>query len=510
MLKRLPYLLTLLVAAAMIAAGCGAGGSGKSTDTTGTNATTAGGPAASKIDGYVESDRLAVDEDGNIYVAGAIADVGGYNGKLRMVRMRPDGKLDKDWGDDGIVDVAFDTDGFDEFKVESMVTRGNGDLLVAGRAERSTGEGGNAFGVIAVTRDGDVDKDFGDDGQVVDQIFVGDEEARPHLFAIDDEDRLYLGGTFNDQKQTATSSGIRVVRLTPDGDRDPEFAEKGTIGFNNDPKGEFASVRGGLLDGDGNITVLLNSGVVRFDEDGTYDSNFGTTAGRLELGYTYDPDSGGIQATVGPVALALTPGNDADSEDDDRYVLGQQLFSRGSESLTGAPFLTAQDAKGAAVDDFDGNAIEGFTGVPEHGVSAFKSDDELDVVDRVELDGDGRLIVAGVADDDGRDIRLVRVGDDGRIDTTFGDDGAAQADWDFADINQPTVAGLVPLDDGSYLAMVYDGGGFDFDGFALYRFTDDGKLDPAFGDEGVAEYHTDPPKHDDGTDTTATTDTTGL
>jgi uncharacterized delta-60 repeat protein len=104
----------------------------------------------------------------------------------------------------------------------------------------------------------------------------------------------------------------------------------------------------------------------------------------------------------------------------------------------------------------------------------------LDSAYEVVLQGDGKIVVAGVANllGDAR-FALVRYNEDGTLDTTFGGDGKVTTnltDWrDFAN-------GLVVQADGKLVAVGRAGGSGGR--FALARYESDGGLDPSFGGDG--------------------------
>jgi uncharacterized delta-60 repeat protein len=99
----------------------------------------------------------------------------------------------------------------------------------------------------------------------------------------------------------------------------------------------------------------------------------------------------------------------------------------------------------------------------------------------VEIQGDGKIVAAGVSRQGGRsEIALARYNRDGSLDPTFGEDGKVLTTF------QPSSVGASAVllqADGKIVAGGSTGSGSDSD-FALARYLPDGALDPSFGSGG--------------------------
>src|SRR5690606_34932425 len=102
-----------------------------------------------------------VDTAGNIVVVGRVADGGGADPDVGVVRYTPSGALDPDFGNGGILQVETDT--WDE--AHAVVARDDGGFVVGGHVNLGMA-GGTAPLVGAFDADGEQDASFGTGGEV--------------------------------------------------------------------------------------------------------------------------------------------------------------------------------------------------------------------------------------------------------------------------------------------------------------------------------------------------------
>ncbi len=104
-----------------------------------------------------------------------------------------------------------------------------------------------------------------------------------------------------------------------------------------------------------------------------------------------------------------------------------------------------------------------------------------DTANAVLLQPDGKIVVAGsVVNGHDEDFALIRLFSDGRLDPTFGQNGLATLDFGRGD---DVATALAVQPDGNFVLAGYAFNGHDRD-FALARFTATGQVDTTFGGDG--------------------------
>lgn len=211
---------------------------------------------------------LLIQPDGKIVVAGKGGSCGVftcYGGGFGLIRLHADGRLDTSFGNGGRRLTTFDAGGFfevDDGRVIKLVRLRNGKLLAVGESARS---GFLLYGMALAryTADGDLDKSFDKDGKVA---YAG---LSPAIAALELADASVLVAT----------SGGELVRILPDGRRDPTFGTGGVVKLNN-----FVPLQMELQQ-DGTIRALGSSlsqvrqlpGAAWFTADGKPDRRYGAT-----------------------------------------------------------------------------------------------------------------------------------------------------------------------------------------------------------------------------------------
>jgi uncharacterized delta-60 repeat protein/uncharacterized repeat protein (TIGR02543 family) len=183
-----------------------------------------------------------------------------------IVRYRPDGSLDEDFGRGGAV-MDFSND----YKATATAVQDNGRILVARGSD------------ISATRlwpDGSIDTDFGDNGVArADSRYRGNTVS----LAIQPDGRLLLAVRLTGYPTAPTYFTYAVARLLPDGSVDESFGTDGVAVHRQQARGD--EITGAvLLQPDGKI-LLSGSGyhpdlggcemVVRLTENGSLDNSFG-------------------------------------------------------------------------------------------------------------------------------------------------------------------------------------------------------------------------------------------
>ena len=336
----------------------------------------------------------------------------------------------------------------------------DGKLRLAGIADANGSvAGGNHFGLVPYTLNGDRDGTFGDSGprggggKVVTTFGTYD---AAHAIAPQSDGNFVVAGI--------TLSGpqyqFALVRFLPNGSLDPAFGTGGKVitslaqGLTNTAGHAVALV----IQTDGRLVVAGTSGgdfvLVRLNPNGSIDQSFGS-------GGTVTTDFGFVENAS---ALVLQP--------DGKLVAAGS--SVGGPAL--ADFVLARYSSDGTLDQSFG--VEG----------KVRTDFGLglpDTLDALVLQPDGRLVAAGSAfvvdTQDGADFALARYNSDGTPDDTFGGGGLVST---AITARRDGAHGLVVQGD----KLVAAGHAFvtsSNTAFAVARYNIlDGSLDPTFSTDG--------------------------
>ena len=367
------------------------------------------------FDDIAEAHAVVGLPDGSVFVGGFMGSTTGFALEFALMKLRPDGTADSTFSGDGIVKLATSS-GEDAF-VREIFVQTTGAIVLAGWD-------GNfhtpiTFGRILAT--GAPDLAFGPGGiRTVPDVPVAGGEARAQNIAQGPDGSFFVAGRCVDCEPNA----VFVVRLDPDGEVDPSFADDGWAIFSADP-GENHTTIDITVDEAGRplIAGSLSSAahdmfIVRLTAGGNFDTTFGGGDGIAfvdNLPVTYpsdvqiDPVSGRILIAGGSSIVARTSTGDPDSgfgfggalnldleegtlltalivQSDRKVVAVGRLDHTGPD--LGGFFLARLLLNGALDNSFDGN------GVVRYEWNALP--DEEDTAHAVALVG-GKLVVAGVA-----------------------------------------------------------------------------------------------------------------
>ncbi|MFF7892429.1 hypothetical protein ACFZDI_11025 [Streptomyces sp. NPDC007907] len=252
------------------------------------------------------------------------------------------------------------------------------------------------------------------------------------------------------------NSDFAVARYNTDGSLDTTFGTGGTVITDF---GDDAAAFDVALQSDGKIIAVGRSGVntyhdfalARYNPDGSLDTTFGTggtVTTNFEGDEQGDPWDGDDEAN----GVALQPD-------------GKIVVVGGGAPGVGAEFALARYNTDGSLDTTFGT---GGTVTSGFGV-AFG----------VALQPDGKIVAVGVFSSQGG-FALARYNSDGSLDTTFGTDGKATADFGSGSI----LYGVALQTDGKIIA-VGSGGPSDNRRSVLTRYNSDGSLDTTFGTGGT-------------------------
>lgn len=351
------------------------------------------------------------------------------------------GELDPTFGQGGKVRSDFgEGQGAKEIVIDS-----------AGRSVvlSTRGESG-ASRLIRYTPDGGLDPAFGDDGTVT--IDTGPGGLPVTAMAVDESDRIVLGAAVT--RTFPNADDLALLRYLPDGTLDPEFGANGVATVDHEPFEFLQSIQ---VDAAGRVLVLswgfspgseIRQLVTRLNSDGTVDTTYG-------IG--------------GHVALQVVGGDRVVTAIDSqqRLVIGLS-GKRGRQS---GLYITRLEATGDLDRDF------GSTGYSYIGMG-FPRSLALDPRDRP-------LMVLCESERQQRRFTVERLTGSGRADGSFGMDGIAAVS---EEVGPSGCASAVAADSAGRVML---GGGVPTRrgrgtrDFGLVGLLENGKIDRAFGTDGV-------------------------
>ena len=335
------------------------------------------------------------------------------------------------------------------FETQAVALQPDGKIVVAG-----SGSLGRTA-VMRFTASGAVDTSFGTGGQVHDQM--GGRVGNALSAVVQPDGRLLVAGFV--EWDGGVSADFALVRYDEDGSPDPEFGTKGYVrtDFGGNQDTAFAMA----LQPDGRIVVAgqclvgnQNLAVARYMPDGTLDPSFG--AG----GKAWTNLHGGADSAR---AVAL--------QHDGKIVLAGTAWQKSS----GFDFAVVRYRPDGRLDTSFGTG----------GSATFDFDGQEDIAHAIAVQPDGGIVVAGgtLGAEARSNFALVRLDADGSLDSTFGERGRILTDFEggldlaHALVLQPAGRIVVAGETQRKRAPT----GFDF---SLARYSKDGRLDREFGDGG--------------------------
>ena len=356
----------------------------------------------------------------------------------------------------GALDETFSSDGLwlrdfyrHDDEVDALELTRGGRIIVAGAAFRNDyGDGENV--IVALGDDGSVDSSFGRGGVLRHRRFgAADIVEQPN-------GRIVLAG--------GTRSSAAVMRLLPDGARDPSFGQDGLSVIPRralGPTDDCISATAVDVGGDGRIVVggMLGCGGEEGYEAATFVARL-RKDGRLDRGFA----RGGVRVSHAACLLS-----DIAAQRNGKIVTAGSTGS--SDYCTfGSMLLTRMRPNGAPDTSFGprGRRQIRYVHTRESGANALS------------IDRRGRITAAGWA---GNRMALARVTPNGTLDRSFGGDGRTtlrtrpRARNDASDL---------AVDRNRRLIVTVQDRLRDRDvRFVVLRFLPDGRRDPAFGSDGM-------------------------
>ena len=326
---------------------------------------------------------VAIQPDGRIVVAG------GSGTDFGLIRYRPDGTLDQDFGTDGRVSTDFAA-GIDT--AQAIALQPDGKIIAAGTAYEA---GNDNFAVARYLPDGSLDTSFDTDGKVSTDFTGGADGA--NSVAIQPDGKIIAAGAAS----VGTGADFGVTRYHANGSLDRTFGSGGRV--STDIRTAFSEAFGVSIQRDGKIVAVGQVSVgssdvalVRYLRNGLLDSRFGS-------GGIVTTDLGSFEQAR---AVALQP--------DGRIVVAGLTFTPGVDFAIARYLIDGALDPGFAD---GGTARTDFAG---------SNDEALAVA----IQRDGKIVAAGVAGSGAAhlDFGVARYLPNGAPDAGFGGHGKVTTD----------------------------------------------------------------------------------
>ncbi len=242
-----------------------------------------GGKVVTDLAGtQVEVYAIALQPDGKILVGGTSPiwfEIGVNNGfNFVIVRFNSNGSVDTSFDSDGLVVTDFSGGTTNDDQINSLAVQADGKIVAAGHARAGSTVD---FAVARYNTNGSPDTSFDTDGKRTTQVSTNDDSIKS--VRVQPDGKIVAIGygvaPFNSDFDFA------AVRYNTDGSLDANFGAGGMAltGFST---GEDEFALAGLLQPDGKIVaggyartpggVSSNFALVRWNSDGSLDTNFGT------------------------------------------------------------------------------------------------------------------------------------------------------------------------------------------------------------------------------------------
>jgi uncharacterized delta-60 repeat protein len=363
-----------------------------------------------------------------------------------------EGGPDQGWGSAGAVTFDWSATPVND-SLQDLTVAPDDRVVVAGS---SNVNGLYQFAVGRLRANGVLDTTFSGDGRTTTAMGSGD--AVVEAVKVGPDGRIVVAGY-----AASTSYNVDAIAVyRPDGSLDTSFSNDGRVftdwGADSGPWGMAVQPDGKIV-----TTGFVQTGadtyqltVARYTDRGFLDGTFGGGDGRVQTEINGQDDEG--------IAIAVQP--------DGRIVVGGYSQQNTDYFFVLARFLPSGDPDPS----FGGGDGELTTPIGTN-----------DGIRALELMPDGRIVVGGYSNaGGGSGPTLARYLSDGTLDTTFSDDGIVMP----ADTDVSTFRDLALQPNGR---IVFVGEGPDSlqTGAAVARLNLNGRLDTTFDDDGMAVRHVD-------------------
>jgi uncharacterized delta-60 repeat protein len=349
-----------------------------------------------------------------------------------------EGRLDRTFSGDGRRNINFHPDPrgelYDYEEATSVAVQPDGKIVVVGQVSRP-GLLTSQIGLARVTPRGRLDPTFGGDGKVFSNAVCGGDHClleRPERALIQGDGKILVFGCLGCDP---AGSELLVVRYRPNGRADPTFGDGGVVTTNVTPLQDYG-MDGALRPRGAILALTATFEIVRYASSG-------------EVGRIFRVD---------PPRLASSESTSLAVDESNRMVLAGAVW----DGVSATDFVIVRVKPGGGLDDTFSR-----DGLVATDVTADGAYCDADRAMDVEIQHDGKILAAGrtcAPPERGIDFGVVRYGQHGRRDETFGKEGIVRTDLRGAEF-----ANASALRFGKLVVAGSGGRGTDYD-FALARY----------------------------------------
>ena len=398
---------------------------------------------AKALPNFDSAAAVAIQGDGKIVAAGIDDLLDSSSGRFALTRYNSDGTLDQTFGTGGKVHFVSGLLAGDFDSANAAALQSDGKIIIAGYI---AGHPESDFALVRLKADGSLDSTFGSGGIVATNFaFPGSSSAAEGVVIQSDQKIVAVG--YSNSNSSKLFEFV-VARFNPDGSFDTTFGAPNGWMFAGNHNFDSASavvvqtdgklvVGGGANSGQATNPLSYTVGLIRLNGDGSLDSNFGSG------GYVIGPSSNNSLILDQAHALSL--------QSDGKIVVG---------------------ADNAIIRYFS-------NGLPDSGFGNLGTVTIPSSVYAVSLQGDGKILAAGILSGD---FWLKRFNAGGTSDQSFGSQGAVTTDFSGYASADAAHAMALQTDGEIVLAGISDASGST--DFALARYLTNGSLDTGFGKSG--------------------------
>jgi uncharacterized delta-60 repeat protein len=383
--------------------------------------------------------QMAVQPDGKILVVGYAS---GQTFDLVVARLNPDSSLDLDFGVNGKVFLSFETD-YDWG--QAIALQPDGKILVGGetRFHEIPATRNTQYGLARLNADGTLDENFGEGGKIIVDFFqlldsVTNITPLPN-------GKIVASGYVTNGADNTSAFDFGLVGLNPDGSLDKSFGTNGKVvtdfaGDKDAPARSFAMPDGKIIVAGSASQATLNNAnfaLARYNPNGSLDTSFDGD-GKLMTDF-----SNGSTDTM--TSAALTP-------DGKIVAVGWTTFATvGTYDYA----VVRYNPDGSLDAGFDGDGIKT--------IDVGGNTNDSDWAAAVAVQQNGKIVVTGNSPlfprtgGSDRDHTVLRLNQNGSIDTTFGNNGRVFVDFGVLQTSPPPATGFVGESGNGDVAIQPDG-----------------------------------------------------
>jgi uncharacterized delta-60 repeat protein len=381
-----------------------------------------------------------------------------------LIAQTDPGDLDPNFNHSGVYEMLVDNDA----EAAACVAQPDGKLIIGGKIG---GWGKYAYCIRRIGQDGTMD---------FSHVFAGNAGEKSNVVKLalqPDGKILVLGQLYKNPDPFISETWFYVLRLNEDGTPDSDFGSSGRADFSISA-GKVDEVFDFVLLNDNRIVVVsyehqLNTSqpngactILMLDDKGKPDNSFGT--------------NGQVQVVHDHLLNHKPKYYKCTRTIDNRIIIGASV-DRGLGS--GYDYIVQRYlVNGDADDSF------GFAGTEYYATS--KGDDYL--MD-LTVQPDQQILLVGKSEKQfvgNYDLVLLRIGYDAVLDSDFGDQGVVWDNFDGENDNETPV--FVNVNSNLKINVVATVSNNTMSGVAAYQFKDDGTLDSTFAEIGKSIYTNDP------------------